>query len=194
MIDVGYVVDDICMVGPKRGAYKVWVPKKHGDPTGQSDYSGFGINLGNLGAGALQQVQELAEYYFPLMPLSSGGHPPFNPDNGLTSVQENPNAINESTSPTILNGQVTSIKAPLDSTGYARVYQMRHTEGATSLMQTYSPGSQGGYSPNTHANSDKGSICRLNIGTRVAVCDFFIIGQLPASQNNLIHQIPSLNS
>lgn len=193
MIDVGYVVSDLCITGPQRGSYLVWVPKKHGDPSGLADYNGFGVNLGNLGAGDLMSIKQLADYYFPLLPLSSGGHPPFNPNNGMVSVQENPNTIDERTCPVMIEGQPSAITEVCGVKGDGRTYIMRQSMGPDSLTQVYSPGFVSGYSANTHLNADKGLYCRLSIGTRVAVCDYFIIGQLAHTQNNLIQQIPPLN-
>lgn len=193
MLDVGYVVSDIYLTGSKRGSYKVWVPKKHGDPIGLVDYNGFGINIGNLGAGDVMLVKNLAEYYYPIMPLSSGGHPPFNPNNGMVSVQENPTTIDEKNCPSFSNGEFGPVETRLGTVGVGRNYYMRHTGGADSLMQTYSPGSVSGYDANTHLNSEKGSYCRLSLGTKVVVCDYFIIGQLLLTQNNLMKEMPTLN-
>lgn len=193
-IEVGYVVSDLVVTGPNRGAYQVWVPKKHGDPTGKSSYNGFGSNLGNLGSAELAAIRDVAEYCFPIQPLQSGGHMPFNEQNGYTSGTEINSDISLSNVPTVGNkGEITSVDKVQHHYGDGQLFCDRHNSPQYNLLQVYSPEFASGISLNTHANSPSSNYVRLSLGTKVAVCGDFILGQLPQTNNDIINQLRPLN-
>ena len=192
--EIGYIVSDLVITGPERGAYKVWIPKKHGDPTSKSSYNGFGSNFGNLGSAELYQIQQVAEYCFPVNPLSSGGHMPFNEENGLMSGTEVNPDINADTVPIFTsNGQVTAIENLRFHQGEGNNFVMRQTYRASAMSQVYTPDFKGGTTLNTRPNTPAGNYIKLSLGTKVAVSGNLILGQLPQTQNDLVNQIRALN-
>lgn len=190
MLDVGYVVSSMIITGPERGAYKVWVPKKHGDPTTASSYSGFGTNLGNLGSLELYQVQQVAENYYPLMPLSSGGHMPFDENSGFVSANKVISNFETDNVPHVQN-EVSTISNYRNQEGTGATYQFSQSRPGMNRVFTFEPTS--GESVNIRQNTPSQSHCKLSLGTKVVVCDNFIIGQLPQTQNDLINQLRPVN-
>lgn len=191
--EIGYIVSDIVITGPNRGAYQVWIPKKHGDPTSKSSYSGFGSNFGNLGSAELAVIREVSEYCFPVMPLTPGGHMPFDDENGLSSGTEiNPN-VNIDTVPTMSNGQFTSFTNPYLPQGEGTNFHFRQGNGALSMSRVYTSEFESGTTVNTRPNSPACNYVRLSIGTKVAVSGNLILGQLPQTNNDIINQLRPLN-
>ena len=190
-LDVGYVVSSIVLTGPQRGTYKVWVPKKHGDPTSSDSYNGFGANLGNLSSADLSQVLQIAENYYPLMPLSSGGHMPFDKTTGFVAGTEKTVKFGIDYVPTIGNkGEISGLKEK--NTVGGENYKFRHSQPG--MFQQFVFDTTSGQTVNTHANTPSGSYPKLSLGTKVVVCDNFIIGQLPQTQNDLINQMRPSNT
>lgn len=193
-IEVGYVVSDLVVTGPNRGAYLVWVPKKQGDPTGKSSYNGFGSNLGNLGSAELAAIRDVAEYCFPIQPLQSGGHMPFNEQNGYTSGTEINSDISLSNVPTVgTDGSITKVDKVQHNIGNDQEFQLRQTSPQYNMLQVYSPEFASGITLNTHADSPSSNYVRLSLGTKVAVQGDFIVGQLPQTNNDIINQMRPLN-
>lgn len=190
-LEVGYVVSSLIVTGPERGTYKVWVPKKDGDPTGADSYNGFGVNLGNLGSGDLVTLQSIAENYYPIMPLSSGGHMPFDKESGLVSSTKTTDEFNSSTTQTISNGKVNAVSSYIRPIGDGANYKFAQTYPG--LTATYSFGFVSGESVNTRPGTPSGNYFNLSLGTKVVVEDNFIIGQLPQTQNDLLNQFRPSN-
>lgn len=185
-LEIGYVVSEMLLTGPQRGTYKVWVPKKHGDPTSKDSYNGFGVNFGNLGSADLVQVRSVAENYYPMMPLSSGGHIPFDPDTGLATDSEIYDKITADSAPTISDGVVYRSSKEQHVEGQQR---FNFPQSEAGLFQTYTLGSMGGETINPRENAPSGTYCELSLGTKVVVCDNIILGQLPPTQNDWINQM-----
>lgn len=192
--EIGYIVSDLVVTGPNRGAYQVWIPKKHGDPTSKAFYNGFGSNLGNLGSAELAVIREVAEYCFPISPLSSGGHMPFNEENGLTSTTEVNSDINIDTVISIgIDGHATPVKNLRFPSNSGANYTLRQSNPAGNLLQTYAPDFISGTTPNARSNTPSNNYVRLSIGTKVAVSGNIILGQLPQNNNDIINQLRPLN-
>ena len=192
MAEIGYIVSDIVITGPERGAYKVWIPKKHGDPTGKSSYSGFGSNFGNLGSAELALIQSVAEYCFPITPLQPGGHMPFDPNSGLVSVTEiNPDITSDTTTSLNNRGQFKEIE------NYRKynnpTFQLRQTEGAAGLCRIYTPDFRSGTMVNLRQDSPSNTYVTLSLGTKVAVSGNIILGQMPQTNNDIINQLRPLD-
>lgn len=184
-IEVGYVVSDIVAVGPHRGAYLVHVPKRHGDPTGSDDYNGLGANFGNLDSGSLGLLQQNAEYCYPLYPLTSGGHLPFNPENGLASpTQRNPKITME-TVPNASGGQISKVKNLRTAVGNGMTINFRQTNGADSYLQTYLADTNEGTPINIMDSAPTGNYVRISLGTKVGVIGNVIVGQFPPHNNDI---------
>ena len=193
--EIGYIVSDLVITGPNRGGYQVWIPKKHGDPTSKSSYNGFGTNFGNLGSAELTVIREVAEYCFPIMPLTSGGHMPFDDENGLTSGTESNSNINIDTVPTIgTNGYPTPVKNLQFPQGTGTNYKFRQTNGANSLSRVYAPDFVSGTTANVRENTPASNYVRLSIGTKVAISGNIILGQLLQTNNDIINQLRPLNN
>ena len=192
-VEIGYVVSDIILTGPERGTYKVWVPKKHGDPTSSASYSGFGANLGNLGSAEFYQIQQVAESYYPMMPLSSGGHMPFDPQSGLVSTTEVVDEINLDNVTTLSNGEFSAVKNKRNPQGDDQTFFFPQTYPENGMFQVYAVGQSGGETINTRSDTPTGSFCNLSLGTKVVVAGNIILGQLPQTQNDLINQLRPAN-
>ena len=185
-LEIGYVVSEMVLTGPERGTYKVWVPKKHGDPTSKDSYNGFGSNFGNLGSGDLLQIRDVAESYYPMMPLSSGGHIPFDPESGLATDNEIYDKITIDSAPVLSGGQVSRSASEQHFEG-GQTFKFPQSQAG--LFQTYTLGTMGGETINTREGAPSGSYCDLSIGTKVVVCGNIILGQLPPNQNDWINQM-----
>ena len=192
--EIGYIVSDLVITGPNRGAYQVWIPKKHGDPTGKAFYNGFGSNLGNLGSAELAVIREVTEYCFPVSPLSAGGHMPYNEENGLTSTTTVNDDINIDTVSTVgTDGSPTPVKNLRFPAYSGTNHIVRQSLRPNGLCQIFSPDFMCGTTPNSRVNTPSSSYVRISIGTKVAVSGNIILGQLPQTNNDIINQLRPLN-
>lgn len=192
VIDVGYIVDDLVVTGPSRGTYKVWIPRKHWQPS-NDDFTGFGSNLNNLSMGDLEQARNSAESFYPAFPLQSGGAMPLDEETGLISTDEANPEINADTVPNISSNGNVSQKKSYHPSGSGSNFKLRHSEGASSMLQTYVLSGRTGVNANTRNNAPRGCMAKLSIGTKVLVIGNYIIGMLPDTQNDWINQFAPLN-
>lgn len=191
MADVGFIVEDLVVTGPRRGTYKVWIPKKHWHPD-RTDYSAFATNLGDLNSAELIQAKKSAQYCYPLGNLQSGGAMPMDPETGVVSTDENNPEISRDTTTNVNGGTITKGKN-YSAEGSGTVFKFEQTYGAHALSQMYTLATKTGFMTNTRDKAPKGNMAKLSIGTKVIVSGNYIIGQLPETQNDWINQLAPLN-
>lgn len=189
---MGVIVSDLCVTGPKRGTYKVYIPKLNGNITDKTDYAGFGVNLGGLNAAELTKAQAVAIDCYPAFPLESGGAMPMNPETCVSSSDENTTDISATNSARVQGGKVVKGASEYLEGNYANT-TFSQSYGAESLTQIYMLDTASGFTSNLHEGMPGGSIGKLSINTKVIVQNNFIIGMLPETQNDWINQFPPLN-
>lgn len=188
---IGYIVSDLIISSHVRGAYKVWIPKRHWSPS--DEYAGFGSNFCNLGESERQEALRSAQECYPCFPLQAGGAKPYDPSSGVISHAEaNPDIKPDNVASISLAGNINYNKI-YHPDGDGANFKFRQTDGADELSQVYVFGARSGISSNTRTNAPAGSMAKLSIGTRVVVIDKFIIGMLPETQNDWINQFFALN-
>lgn len=190
-MQIGYIVEDIAVTGHARGTYKVWIPKKHWHPN-RTDFSGFGVNLGNLNATELELARKSAEECYPLFPLQSGGAMPIDTDTGIVSTDYNNPDINSDSVAQLSGGMIIKGKE-YKQEGNGANYKFAQTYGSNSMTQIYTLGNVNGFRVNTRDGAPKGQLAKLSIGTKVAVMGNYIINMLPETQNDWIDQFAPLN-